>query len=108
MSKEYGNDFITLQDENGVEYEFEHIGTVKYQEKLYMGFVPAEVSLSPEEDLVILRLENEDTDDEVLVTVEDDTELEAVYEILLDQIDEKDYYEQTEDETDDEAADPDN
>ena len=30
MSEEYGNDFVTLIDEDGNEVEFEHIDTVEY------------------------------------------------------------------------------
>lgn len=31
MSEEYGNDFVTLIDEDGNEVEFEHIDTVEYR-----------------------------------------------------------------------------
>ena len=31
MSEEYGNDFVTLIDEDGNEVEFEHIDTVEYE-----------------------------------------------------------------------------
>ena len=30
MSEEYGNDFITLTDEDGNEIELEHLDTVEY------------------------------------------------------------------------------
>ena len=31
MSEEYGNDFVTLIDEDGNEVEVEHIDTVEYE-----------------------------------------------------------------------------
>ena len=44
MSEEYGNDFVTLIDEDGNEVEFEHIDTVEYNGYIYafmnMFFLP--------------------------------------------------------------------
>ena len=48
MSEEYGNDFVTLIDEDGNEVEFEHIDTVEYEGVTYLAFIPAELSV--EED----------------------------------------------------------
>ena len=42
MSEEYGNDFVTLIDEDGNEVEFEHIDTVEYNGVTYLAFIPAE------------------------------------------------------------------
>ena len=43
MSEEYGNDFITLTDEDGNEIELEHLDTVEYNNQTYMAFLPAEM-----------------------------------------------------------------
>ena len=40
MSEEYGNDFVTLIDEDGNEVEFEHIDTVEYNGVTYLAFYP--------------------------------------------------------------------
>ena len=45
MSEEYGNDFVTLIDEDGNEVEFEHIDTVEYEGVTYLAFIPAELSV---------------------------------------------------------------
>ena len=37
MSEEYGNDFVTLIDEDGNEVEFEHIDTVEYEGVTYLA-----------------------------------------------------------------------
>lgn len=39
MSEEYGNDFVTLIDEDGNEVEFEHIDTVEYNGVTYLAFI---------------------------------------------------------------------
>ena len=41
MSEEYGNDFITLTDEDGNEIELEHLDTVEYNGQTYLAFLPA-------------------------------------------------------------------
>ena len=40
MSEEYGNDFVTLIDEDGNEVEFEHIDTVEYKWRDLSGVYP--------------------------------------------------------------------
>ena len=97
MSEEYGNDFVTLCDEDGNETEFEHIDTLEYEGNTYMAFIPAEMSLSEEAELVILKLENEGTDDEALATIEDEELLNELFSEVIARLDEGDFYEQTED-----------
>ena len=41
MSEEYGNDFITLTDEEGNQIELEHLDTLEYNGETYMAFVEA-------------------------------------------------------------------
>ena len=53
MSEEYGNDFVTLIDEDGNEVEFEHIDTVEYNGVTYLAFIPAEISI---EELSLIHI----------------------------------------------------
>ena len=41
MTDEYGSDFITITDEDGVEYELEVLAELEYQGKTYLAVVPA-------------------------------------------------------------------
>ena len=41
MSEEFGPDFITVTDEDGNEFELEHLGTLEYNGQTYMAFFPA-------------------------------------------------------------------
>lgn len=39
MSDDYGSDFITVTDEDGNDFELEHLGTLEYKGSTYMAFV---------------------------------------------------------------------
>ena len=41
MSEEFGPDFITVTDEDGNEFELEHVDTLDYNGQTYMAFFPA-------------------------------------------------------------------
>jgi len=95
MSEEFGPDFITLTDEDGNEFELEHLDTLELNGETYMAFLPAEYedadpSQELEEDdlgLIILKV-IEESGEEQLSTLDSEEELEAVYdrfmEILFD------------------------
>ncbi len=88
---EYGNDFVVLTDEEGNEQEFEHLSTLEHNGNTYCAFIPAEMSLSEEAEVVILRLENEGTDDEVLVSIDDAAEEEEMFNLFLDELEDEFY-----------------
>lgn len=93
----YGNDFLTLTDDEGNQLELEHLDTLEYEGENYMAFIPAEMSLSDEYELMILRVEpDEQTGEEILATVEDEDLLEKVFEIFSQRL--EDYYEELEEE----------
>lgn len=85
MSEQYGDNFITITDDEGKEFELEILATTEYQGSLYFALVPADADDSEELEVSILKQVNEDGED-ILVTVDDDDELEAVYAILLEEI----------------------
>ena len=45
---EYGNDILTLTDDDGNTLELEHLDTLEYQGDTYMAFIPAEMSVEDE------------------------------------------------------------
>lgn len=91
MSEEFGPDFITLTDEDGNEFELEHLDTLELNGETYMAFLPAEYededpSKDLEEDdlgLIILKVVEENGVEE-LSTLDSDEELEAVYERFME------------------------
>ena len=84
MDQEYGNDIISITDEDGVEYELEVLSTVTYKDAEYLAVVPADADEDAEElEVSILKSVVEDGET-LLVAVEDEEELEAVYDLLMD------------------------
>lgn len=83
MEQQYGSDFISITDEDGKEYELEILSTIEYQGAEYLALVPAEEGEASEElEVSILKSVTEDGED-LLVAVEDEDELAAVYDLLM-------------------------
>ena len=91
MSEDFGNDYVVLTDEDGNEVEFEHIDTVEVDGQMYMAFIPAELAVDEEAEVVILKVVKEDGE-EVLVSVEDDAEADRVFAIVMERV--EDMYEE--------------
>ena len=81
---EVGDDFITITDEDGEEYELEVLMRVEYRGAEYLGVCPAGLDEDAEIEVSILKVEEEDGE-ELLSAVLDEAELEAVYELMLEQ-----------------------
>ena len=84
MSEEYGNDFVTLIDEDGNEVEFEHIDTVEYNGVTYLAFIPAEISIEEDAAEVVIMQIVEENGEELLEAVEDDEIADAVFNIVME------------------------
>ena len=90
MSEEYGNDFVTLIDEDGNEVEFEHIDTVEYQGTTYLAFIPAELSVEEDAEVVIMQVVTDENGEELLEGVEDDDIADAVFNIVMERAEAED------------------
>ena len=85
MDTEFGRDFITITDEDGVEYELEILSTVEYNGALYYALAPADTDEDEELEVSVLKAVEEDGE-EIHVAIDDDDELEKVYELLIEQM----------------------
>lgn len=86
MDQDYGANYISITDEDGVEYELEVLASVNYEGVEYLALTPAETEDDAEElEVSILKSVLEDGEP-VLVAVEDEIELETVYDLLMEQI----------------------
>lgn len=90
MSEEYGNDFVTLIDEDGNEVEFEHIDTVEYEGVTYLAFIPAELSVEEDAEVVIMQVVTDENGEELLESVEDDDIADAVFNIVMERAEAED------------------
>ncbi|MGM9612817.1 MAG: DUF1292 domain-containing protein [Butyricicoccus sp.] len=93
MSEEYGNDYVVLTDEDGNEVEFQHIDTVEVDGQTYMAFIPAELAVDEEAEVVILKVIEEDGE-EILASVEDEDEADKIFDIVMERV--EDMYEDEE------------
>ena len=73
MSEEYGPDFVSVTDDEGNEFELEHLGTLEYKGGEYMAFVPAD-------------MDEDDEDFGLLADIDDEQELNEVYEQFMEEL----------------------
>lgn len=86
MSEEFGSDFMTIVDEDGTEYELEILATLEYNGFTYLAAIPA-VDSDEEADFEVSILKSVEEDGEsILCAIEDDEELEAVHELIMEQL----------------------
>lgn len=86
MADHYGSDFMTIVDEDGTEFELEVLTTLEYNGCSYLAVIPAG-SDDEEEDLQVSILKSVEEDGEsILCAIEDDKELETVYELIMDKL----------------------
>lgn len=95
MADQYGSDFITIVDEDGTEYELEVLSTLEYNGCSYMAVIPASDGSEDEMDLEVSILKSVEEDGEpILCAIEDEEELQTVYNLIMDEL----YEEETEEE----------
>ena len=83
MSEEFGDDIITITDEDGEEYVLEVLAVMELDGTEYYALVPADASEDEELEVSILKSVEEDGE-EILCAIEDDDELERVYSAMMD------------------------
>lgn len=82
MSEEFGNDLVTITDDDGNEYVLEHLHTLEYKGSFYMAFLPTDIDEDDDDyGIIILKVVEEDGE-EILGSVDDQDELEEVYELF--------------------------
>lgn len=85
MSETYGDDYITITDDEGNSYELEHLDTIEYNGKLYMAFLPVSENEDEVYEMILFRVVEVDGE-ELLETIDDDAEAELVYEKFMEQL----------------------
>ncbi len=83
MADQYGSDFITITDEDGIDYELEVLSTIEYNGNTYLAAIPADESLQPE---VVLFKSVEEDGESLLCSIDDEDELETVNSLMMDSL----------------------
>lgn len=96
MTSEYGNDFITVQDDEGNTIELEVLDTLETEEGRFIAVMPAFNEESPEEyleydgELFILQVIEEDGEEQ-FATIDDDELFDKIFAQFEKRL--EDYYE---------------
>ena len=98
MSEEFGPDFITVTDEDGNEFELEHLDTLEYNGQLYMAFFPAVegeegengevVDVDPDDEeygMVIMKV-IEENGEQLFSTLDTEEEEIEIYEKFMERL----------------------
>lgn len=91
MNDEFGPNFVTLTDDEGNDIELEYVDALEYNGTTYMAFFPVVEEDSEDEQneeeygLVILKSQMENGE-EFLVTIDDEEEIDKVYDLFMEQI----------------------
>jgi uncharacterized protein YrzB (UPF0473 family) len=88
MVDEYMDDesnIVVLNDEDGNEIKFEFLDLIEYESEEYVVLLPVDDDGENDDgEVVILKLEDSDTDEESYVSVDNEEILTAVFEIFKD------------------------
>ena len=89
MSEEYGANFITVTDDEGNDFELEHLDTLELGGTTYMAFFPAVTEEEQEQDedlgLIFMKVIVENGE-ELLSTLDTDEEAEMVYNAFMEEL----------------------
>ena len=96
MADRFGSDFMTIIDEDGTEYELEVLLTMEYNGSTYQAVVPAGDPEGSDLQYEVSILKSVEEDGEIILcAIEDEQELETVYNLMMDAL-----YEEEDDESD--------
>ena len=91
IDREFGNDILTLEDDEGVEHTFEVLDAIDNGENRYLALSPVfdnpQDSLDDSGELVILKVVTVDGE-EFLETIDDEDEMDEIADIFMERLEE--------------------
>ena len=91
IDSEYGNDILTLEDDDGVEHTFEVLDSIGNAGTRYLALSPIyddpQQTLADSGELVILRVVEADGE-EFLETIDDEDEMDEIADIFMERLEE--------------------
>lgn len=86
MDEDFGSNYISIEDEDGNEFELEELAIIEFGEEQYAAFLPADMDESdPDYGYIILKMSEEDGET-YYSSIDDDDVLEAVYDRFMEQL----------------------
>lgn len=84
MSEEFGNDFVTIVDDEGNEFELEMLDTLDYNGESFAAFLPTDMDEEdPDYGLILLSIKTDENGDEIFESIDDDAKLDEVYNMFM-------------------------
>ncbi len=84
MSENFGNDFITIIDDDGNEFNLELLDTIDHNGETFSAFLPADMDEDdPDYGLILLSVTEDENGDELFESIDDDEKLEQVYQMFM-------------------------
>ncbi len=84
MSENFGNDFVTIIDDDGNEFELELLDSLDYNGESFAAFLPTDMDEDdPDYGIIILRIIVDDNGDELFESIDDDDKLQEIYEMFM-------------------------
>lgn len=82
FAEDYEVEIITLEDDLGNEQEFEFLDVVEYEGEEYIILLPVEDEDKDQSEVMILRIESVDDENENYVGIDDEEILQKVFAIF--------------------------
>lgn len=86
MDESMGATYISITDDEGNEFELEHLDTIMCNGEEYMAFLPADMDEDDEDYGIIILKVIEEAGEELLGSVDDEDELNKVYDKFMEQL----------------------
>ena len=84
MSEDFGNDFITIVDDEGNEFELELLDTKDYNGETFSAFLPTDMDEDdPDYGLILLSVTVDENGEELFESIDDDEKLQQVHEMFM-------------------------
>ena len=84
MNSDFGNDYVTISDDEGNDYVLEHIDTIELDDTYYLAFLPTDIDEDDDEYGLIILQTVEENGEEVLTSIDDDEFLETLFEKFME------------------------
>lgn len=89
-TKDFGNDIVTLVDDDGKEYSFEILDAIETDTGRYLAMLPfytdAKEKLDDSGELVLVKSILDDDGEEYFEDIADDAEYETVADLFIDRL----------------------
>ena len=92
-TENFGNDIVTLTDDDGKEYSFEILDAIETDDGRYLALLPyytdPQKKLDDSGELVIVKVGEDENGDEYFEDIQDDDEYETVADLFIDRLQEE-------------------